>query len=112
MPGLIVEARVSLVMRLGVTAVIRAEILAAKWLSDIDNLPKTTCMRGALASPATRILPASSSFLFLSGSVVTVPVLGLGIKPLGPKILANLAILGIMAGELMRISKSILPAST
>jgi len=36
--------------------------------------------------------------------------LGLGISPLGPRILATLASLGIIAGSAIRMSKSIFPS--
>ena len=42
---------------------------------------------------------------------VTVPFLGLGIRPLGPKILANLTNFPICAGVAIKISKSNLPDS-
>src|SRR3989344_7932368 len=51
-----------------------------------------------LMSILNEILPPASSATALSGSGVTVPFLGFGMRPLGPKILAALAILGIMSG--------------
>src|SRR3989344_2309108 len=39
-----------------------------------------------------------------------VPVLGLGIRPLGPNNLANFASLGIIVGSATKTSKSIVPA--
>ena len=43
-----------------------------------------------------------------SGLSVSVPFLGLGIRPFGPKILASGKSFGMKAGVAMRISKSIL----
>ncbi|OIN89328.1 hypothetical protein AUJ59_01815 [Candidatus Beckwithbacteria bacterium CG1_02_47_37] len=44
----------------------------------------------------------------VSGSAAMVLFLGLGIRPLGPKILAYLASLGIIIGAAIKMSKSIL----
>jgi len=76
------------------------------------TLPITKCISGALFSVLRVKVPASSSFFFNSGLGVKVPFLGLGIKPFGPKILANLANLGINSGAAKSTSKSILPFST
>ena len=54
--------------------------------------------------------PPASFFFTSSGLAETVPDFGLGIRPFGPRILANLASLGIMAGVATRTSKSRIPS--
>ena len=50
-----------------------------------------------------------NSFIALAMSLVTVPALGLGIKPLGPKTLPNFATFGIISGVAISRSNSIFP---
>lgn len=65
-------------------------------------------MMGALGSVLyERVLPADNSLALDSGSAVTVPFFGLGIKPLGPRILAKRASFGMSEGLAKRISKFI-----
>ncbi|TSC85328.1 MAG: hypothetical protein G01um101416_950 [Microgenomates group bacterium Gr01-1014_16] len=45
------------------------------------------------------------------GSATKVPVLGFGMRPFGPKSLANLSNLGMSSGVARRMSKSIFPDS-
>ena len=101
----------ALVTFLSLTASRRALILAINSASAWLILPTVTCMRGNLASALTTVLPASNSLAFFSGSGVTVPALGEGMRPFGPRTLANLASLGMKAGEVTKISNSILPFS-
>ena len=54
--------------------------------------------------------PWENFFLSSSGLSEMVPALGLGMRPLGPKSLANLASLGMILGSAIRTSKSILSA--
>mmetsp|Transcript_6947 Transcript_6947/g.28280 ORF Transcript_6947/g.28280 Transcript_6947/m.28280 type:complete len:228 (-) Transcript_6947:181-864(-) len=54
-------------------------------------------------------LPPLNSPTAVATSGVTVPALGLGMRPLGPRARPSLAALGIMSGEAMRRSKSIMP---
>src|SRR5258708_3606158 len=69
-------------------------------------------MRGALASVFMKVSPPSYFFAASSGVFVIVPFLGFGIKPLGPRVLATFASLGIIAGVAKRISKFTFPVST
>lgn len=56
-------------------------------------------------------MDAESFLAVASGLSTTVPVFGLGIKPLGPKILASLTSFDIWEGEANSKSKSIMPDS-
>ena len=71
-------------------------------------LPKRTCTMPAL-SALNSSFPALNSLMALSISFVTVPALGLGIRPLGPNTLPNLATFGIISGVAINKSKSIFP---
>ena len=55
------------------------------------------------------ILPAFTSFTAFATSIVTVPVLGFGIKPLGPKTLPKGPNLPITLGMVIITSTSVQP---
>lgn len=105
-------ARVALTMNLGLTASISALTLATSSASGWIVLPTVACMRGYLGSALTWVLPPSNSLALASGLGVTVPALGLGINPLGPNSFAYLASLGMKAGLVTKMSKSITPLSS
>mmetsp|Transcript_11728 Transcript_11728/g.54603 ORF Transcript_11728/g.54603 Transcript_11728/m.54603 type:complete len:266 (-) Transcript_11728:146-943(-) len=71
-------------------------------------LPKGTWTMPCL-SARNSTLPPLNSFTAVTTSGVTVPALGLGMRPLGPSARPSLAALGIMSGEAMRRSKSNMP---
>ncbi|MND94948.1 hypothetical protein D3C80_871860 [compost metagenome] len=75
-----------------------------------DALPIEVWMIPVL-STLKSILPPFTSVTALPTSVVTVPVLGLGIKFLGPKIRPNLPTLAITLGIVIMISTSVQPPS-
>src|SRR5271168_959494 len=64
----------------------------------------------AVLSVRNSILPALISLIALATSVVTVPVFGFGIRPLGPSTLPSLPTERIMSGVAMRASKSVQPS--
>src|SRR5436309_12730496 len=67
-------------------------------LSDVNEiLPTGTCTRAVL-SVRNSTLPALISLIALATSVVTVPVLGFGIRPFGPRTLPSRPTLFIMSG--------------
>ncbi len=81
---------------LGLTASITVSRLSTNSSVFCSILPILTCIRGNFGSLLMMVLPPSNSFFFFSGSLVTVPILGLGIRPLGPRMRAYLASLGII----------------
>mmetsp|Transcript_13783 Transcript_13783/g.37246 ORF Transcript_13783/g.37246 Transcript_13783/m.37246 type:complete len:267 (+) Transcript_13783:494-1294(+) len=70
--------------------------------------PHRTCKLPDL-SKRYSTLPPLNSFTAADTSVVTVPALGLGIRPLGPSTRPSLATLGIMSGVAMSLSNSSQP---
>ena len=90
------------------------EINAATLVSR-SSLEKLTFPSPACTIPfeSTRYssLPPLDSLIALATSLVTVPLLGLGISPLGPNTRAYLLNLAIREGVVIRISKSIFPLS-
>lgn len=110
-PGPIVEDKTNLVILLGPTALMRAAILAASSWLGWPVFPIQVWIRGAFFSVLTKTLPPSSSFFLVLGSSVMVLFLGLGIRPLGPKVLASLASFGINSLVVSSTSNSILPFS-
>src|SRR4051812_18819848 len=90
---------------------IRAWALAARSVSEKDILPMTAWTLPP-ASLRNSILPAVYSLTAVVTSVVTVPALGEGILPWGPRTLPKRAILGIMSGVAMATSNSVQPLLT
>mmetsp|Transcript_7432 Transcript_7432/g.21997 ORF Transcript_7432/g.21997 Transcript_7432/m.21997 type:complete len:204 (-) Transcript_7432:341-952(-) len=70
--------------------------------------PKPTCTLPPLSARYST-LPPLKSFTAAATSVVTVPALGLGMRPRGPSTRPSLATLGIMSGVATSLSKSIMP---
>lgn len=85
-----------------------AEIFSVSCLSERDNFPMTKWIKGASFSVLReREFLAAIDLASDSGSLTIVPVLGLGIRPLGPRTLASLTSLAIWVGVAKRTSKSI-----
>src|SRR6516225_1462363 len=96
-PGLIVEQMVALLTYFPLATVGLALITAVIKLAAFSNslsVSKLILPTGAWIIPvlSTRnsTLPALTSFTALATSTVTVPVLGLGINPRGPRTLPSL----------------------
>ncbi len=94
-------------------ALLRASIKAWKFsiskFSEKLTLPRGACTLAPL-STLNSILPALYSLMALARSKVTVPVLGLGISPLGPSSLPSLPSRDITSGVAMATSKSSHPS--
>src|SRR5215467_5458281 len=76
-------------------------------LSGVNEIfPTGTCTKAVL-SVRNSTLPALISFTALAMSKVTVPVLGLGMRPLGPSTLPSLPTDFIMSGVAITASKSV-----
>src|SRR3989344_8879492 len=89
-----------------------AEMLSDRSESENDSLPTVVWMTGADFSGLRAKVFWAASFLAVSAGLSTmVPVLGLGMRPFGPRILASLTSLGMSAGVARRTSKSALPDS-
>mmetsp|Transcript_17061 Transcript_17061/g.29185 ORF Transcript_17061/g.29185 Transcript_17061/m.29185 type:complete len:206 (-) Transcript_17061:271-888(-) len=82
--------------------------LVSKSSSLKSALPNNTCRLPAL-SRRYSTLPPLKSFTVPATSVVTVPALGLGMSPRGPRTRPSLATLGIMSGVAMSLSNSMKP---
>ena len=76
--------------------------------SSKDTFPIGTCTLPALSTRYST-LPALISLTALVTSIVTVPVLGFGIKPRGPKTRPNLPTSAIISGVATTTSNSIQP---
>ena len=74
-----------------------------------EALPKGTCTIPAF-STRNSTLPAFCSFTALARSWVTVPTLGLGMRPRGPRIFPRRPTTPIMSGAAMILSKSMNPS--
>ena len=111
MPGFIEEVRVADLIFAGPIAEITAFTFSLISFSLNDFFPTTRCMMGAFGSVLKFIPPFDNLSIVFSGSCVTVPALGFGIRPFGPKTLATLASFGIISGFATKTSKSILPFS-
>src|SRR5208283_3111766 len=70
------------------------------------NLPTGTCTKLVL-SARNSTLPALISFTAAPTSMVTVPILGLGISPLGPSTLPSRPTTFIMSGVAISASKAV-----
>ena len=89
-----------------------AEMLSDRSESENDSLPTVVWMTGADFSGLRAKVFWAASFLAVSAGLSTmVPVLGLGMRPFGPRVLASLTSLGMSAGVARRTSKSALPDS-
>ena len=73
-----------------------------------ETLPNPKCTMASLSN-LNSTFPFLNSSTALAGSAVTVPLLGLGIRPLVPNIFPNWPILGIKSGVAMAMSKSSQP---
>src|SRR5215213_882175 len=91
-------------------ALISSWLLAAILSGAKETLPIEAWMIPAL-STLNAILPPFTSFTAPATSLVTVPVLGLGIRLRGPRILPRRPILGITEGVAMITSISTQPPS-
>ncbi len=105
--GPIVAQRANFLILLALTTLISSLMLAVSSSTGWETLPTTKWTTGAFFSVLIISLATDSRLTAVSGSSVRVPVLGLGIKPLGPRVLAKGKSLGMVAGVAMRISKSI-----
>lgn len=102
--------RTSFLIWTGLMALMSSFMLASSSFWGWEIRPTTIWMRGAFFS-VLRVTAAVENFLTASsGLSVRVPFLGLGMRPLGPKIRARGRILGMRVGVATRMSKSILPA--
>ena len=70
----------------------------------------TRWMTGAFFSVLTTVAAAENLSTACLGLSVSVPFLGLGIRPFGPRKRARGKSLGMKAGVAIRTSKSILPS--
>mmetsp|Transcript_21057 Transcript_21057/g.49856 ORF Transcript_21057/g.49856 Transcript_21057/m.49856 type:complete len:215 (-) Transcript_21057:85-729(-) len=78
-------------------------------ISEKSDLPMGTCTMPCL-SVRNSILPALNSATEAAGSADTVPALGDGIRPLGPRTLPSFASFGMAGGVASSTSKSSWPA--
>src|SRR3972149_214931 len=78
---------------------------SANWSTVNDTLPTGTC-RFPVLSTRNSILPALASRTALVTSIVTVPDLGLGIRPRGPRMRPSGPIWPIRSGVAMMTSHS------
>src|SRR5262245_25266710 len=114
MPGPMVEQMVALLTYLPlaaaglalITAVMRLEAFSTSLSEAKLTLPTGAWMIPVL-STRNSTLPALISFTALATSTVTVPVLGFGIRPRGPRILPSLPTDRIMSGVAITASKSV-----
>src|ERR1051325_7393167 len=82
------------------TALMIAEALSASWSALNEILPTGTWMIDVL-STRNSALPVLISWIALATSNVTVPVLGFGIRPRGPRTLPSFPTERIMSGVAM-----------
>src|SRR5580698_10801899 len=116
-PGLIVEHNVALRTYLPlataglalITAVMRLAAFSISLSAEKLILPTGAWMMPVL-STRNSTLPALISLTALATSTVTVPVLGLGMRPRGPRILPSLPTDRIMSGVAMTASKAVQPS--
>src|SRR6267154_5312121 len=114
MPGPIVELRVQPLMYLPlatdglalITLVITTLAFSISFAGVNEILPTGTCT-SAVLSVRNSTLPAFTSCTALATSKVTVPVFGLGIRPLGPRIFPKRPTDFITSGVAIRASKSV-----
>src|SRR6266404_5977482 len=92
-----------------ITLEITAVALSTSLSAVNEILPTGTCTNAVL-SVRNSTLPALISFTALAMSKVTVPVLGFGIRPLGPSTLPSLPTDFIMSGVEITASKSVQPS--
>src|ERR1019366_5639989 len=83
--------------------------LSTSFCGSNESLPTGTCT-SAVLSVRNSTLPALISRMAETTSVVTVPVLGLGIRPLGPSTLPRRPKDFIMSGVAIRASKAVQPS--
>src|SRR5437763_4999195 len=88
------------------TALMMLDAFSVSWSAEKAILPTGTWMIEVL-STRNSTLPALISEIALATSNVTVPVLGLGIRPRGPRTLPSLPTERIMSGVAMTASKSV-----
>ena len=72
----------------------------------IETIMSRITLPGSIFLAIVAILPAFASFTAFAISKVTVPVLGFGIKPFGPKTLPNLPSIPIQSGVAINVSNS------
>mmetsp|Transcript_53170 Transcript_53170/g.146862 ORF Transcript_53170/g.146862 Transcript_53170/m.146862 type:complete len:202 (-) Transcript_53170:228-833(-) len=116
MPGPIVEDRVAVFQSLPLQPVGRffsivfdsSIKLSSNFSSWKSVLPNGTCTMPCL-SVRNSSLPALNSFTASPGDALTVPALGEGMRPFGPRTLPNLASFGIAGGVAKSTSKSQTP---
>src|SRR6266446_2759050 len=89
-----------------ITAVIRLEAFSTSLIAEKLTLPTGAWMIPVL-STRNSTLPAFTSLTALATSTVTVPVLGLGISPRGPRIFPSLPTERIISGVAIMASKSV-----
>src|SRR5260370_30661203 len=92
-----------------ITAAIRLDAFSTSLSAEKLALPTGAWMMPVL-STRNSTLPALISLTALATSMVTVPVLGLGMSPRGPRILPSLPTERIMSGVAMTASKSVQPS--
>src|SRR6266436_3296811 len=93
------------------TESMRARTLAAMAFSSKLALPTPACTMPAF-STRNSTAPPLASLIACVTSIVTVPTLGLGIRPRGPKTLPSRPTIPIMSGVAMQRSKLISPLLT
>src|SRR6202142_4418665 len=89
-----------------ITLVISTVALSISLSGENEILPTGTCT-SAVLSVRNSTLPAFTSCTALATSKVTVPVFGLGIRPLGPRTLPNRPTDFITSGVAINASKSV-----
>src|SRR5215472_14117549 len=89
-----------------ITAVIRLDAFSKSLSAEKLTLPTGAWMMPVL-STRNSTLPALTSLTALATSTVTVPVLGLGMRPRGPRILPSLPTDRIISGVAITASKSV-----
>src|ERR1039458_10445922 len=112
-PGLMVEHRVALLTYLPlatagfalITALIRLAAFSTSLAAAKLILPTGAWIIPVL-STRNSTLPALISRIALATSTVTVPVLGLGIRPRGPSTLPSLPTERIMSGVAIKIGRA------
>src|ERR1022692_2135602 len=116
-PGPMVEQRVALLTYLPLaaaglaltTALMRLEAFSTSF-SDVKLILPTGAWMIPVLSTRNSTLPALISLIALTTSTVTVPVFGLGMRPLGPRTLPSLPTERIMSGVAITASKSVHPS--
>src|SRR5215831_18176895 len=92
---------------LALTTLVITAVAFSTSLSGVNEIFPTGTWTSAVLSVRNSTLPALISFTAFAMSIVTVPVLGFGIRPFGPRTLPSLPTDRIMSGVEITASKSV-----